>query len=389
MKALLICCDRSISLQVLYGLAATQAEVHVVGTPGTECLGQSLHCSSYTPHAADDPEAAACTWVRDLNALIRTKQIDVVAAADGPAWRLLSRVGPHLAARAMPVPAPPELERLSNKWDFHTLCTTLGVAVPRAICVETKCQLDPWRLGRQLGYPLVVKPVDQANSAGVVVAKSRAELRRLVLDNPAYQFGALMAQEFVPGIDIGCSVLASGGDLLLAAVQRREGRAVLFTECNTLLAACRRLIELSGYHGIAHFEARFNPATGEVKLIECNPCFWGSLDAARQCGLNFVAAALNVALGRPVERRLSLQGAYLSPVALGETVVRARLASPGLTKASFLGLAQALSDPLPFVAVEHHAWRRRRAERARPLAGRPAVRHYSRVAYGARLSLSR
>lgn len=389
MKALLICFHRTISLQVLYGLAATRAEVHLVGTPGTECLGKSLHCSSYTPHAADEPEAAARAWVRDLNALIHTKQIDVVAAADGPASRLLSRVGPHLDARTTPVPASAELERFSNKWDFHTLCTTLGVAVPKAIYVETKCQLDPWRLGRKLGYPLVVKPIDQSNGAGAVVAKNRAELRRLVLDNPAYQFGALMAQEFVPGIDIDCGVLASGGDLLLAAVHRREGRAVLFTECDTLLAACRRLVELSGYHGLAHFSARINPTTGEVKLIECNPCFWGSLEAARQYGLNFVAAALDVALGRPVERRLSLQGAYLSPLALGETVARARLASPGLTTASLLGLVQALSDPLPFVAVEFHAWRSRRAERARLLPRRPAAQHYPCVAYGARLSLSR
>ena len=391
MKALLVCFDRTISLQVLYGLAAAPAEVHVIGTPGTECLGRSLHCSSYTPHAAADPDRAAASWTRDLSALIATKEIDVVLAADGPAARLLARVGADLPARVMPLPAPAELERFANKWDFHTLCTTLGVAVPKAIFAEGKRALDPWRLGRRLGYPLVVKPVDQSNSAGVVVARSREELRRRVLDNPAYQYRGLIAQEFVPGIDIDCSVLASGGELLLAAVQRRQGHAVQFIECERLVAACRRLVELSGYHGVAHFDARLNPATGEVMLIECNPRFWGSIEAARQCGMNFVAAAIEVALGRRIERRLSLGGAYLSPPALAATVAAGRLSSPGLTRASLRGLAQALADPLPFLAIELYAWQRRRQKRMRLQAQQdgPAARGYSRIAYGARLSLSR
>ena len=65
----------------------------------------------------------------------------------------------------------------------------------------------------KLGFPLVVKPVDQGSAVGVSKVKNQAELKK-VIDKTFKLFPWLMAQKFVKGQEATCGVLEKNGQLV-------------------------------------------------------------------------------------------------------------------------------------------------------------------------------
>lgn len=355
-RALLLAHNRTIALQVLYSLAEA-AEVHVLGTAGTECLRFSRRCRSYR---REDPAG----WAVAIRQIMDRERIDIVVPADDVASTVLSQLAVAHDIPTFPLSSCDLLRQYSDKWQFHLLCEEHGVPTPVTVSFAGKELIEPSAVERRIGYPLVVKPVDGSNSVGVVVARSRAELRDKVLTNPGYSFGALVVQRFAPGIDIDCSVLAIDGTIIAEAVQTRRGRTVLFQRCPPLSEVCRTLVGRTRFSGVAHFDARYDADTRRVMLIECNPRFWASLEAARWCGLNFAAAGLRPARADQ-DARLLVEGAYLHPAGMIEALAKLRWRSVGLSRASLGGLVQMLGDPIPFLLTELYAWRRRREESRR------------------------
>lgn len=58
----------------------------------------------------------------------------------------------------------------------------------------------------KVGFPLVIKPVDQGSAVGVSVVKSRADLKKII-DKTIKKFSWLMAQKFISGQEATCGVL--------------------------------------------------------------------------------------------------------------------------------------------------------------------------------------
>ncbi len=65
----------------------------------------------------------------------------------------------------------------------------------------------------KLGFPLVVKPVDQGSAVGVSKIKSHDELRKAI-DKTIKSFPLLMAQKFVKGKEATCGVLEKDGQAI-------------------------------------------------------------------------------------------------------------------------------------------------------------------------------
>lgn len=62
----------------------------------------------------------------------------------------------------------------------------------------------------KIGFPLVVKPVDQGSAVGVSIVKSKDELKKTI-DKTIKKFPWLMAQKFVKGQEATCGVLEING----------------------------------------------------------------------------------------------------------------------------------------------------------------------------------
>ncbi len=66
----------------------------------------------------------------------------------------------------------------------------------------------------KVGFPMVVKPVDQGSAVGVSKVKSHDELRKTI-DKTIKTFPWLMAQKFIKGKEATCGVLEKGGQLVV------------------------------------------------------------------------------------------------------------------------------------------------------------------------------
>ena len=358
----------AVALQVLHCIADMPAEGHVLGLPRARRLALSRYCRSFRSCNALAPDAGLDELAAAIEARISSIGIDVVVPSDRESTVRLSQVAPKLSVPTFPLSSPSVLRSLSHKWDFYQFCRRNSLPVPKTILFATKDSVDAARIGDELGFPAVIKPVDQNNGNGVVVVRSRDEVEASVSRNVQYPYDRLIAQEFIPGHDIDCSLLARDGTTICSAIQVRDDGVIGFCENNELLAACSTALSLSRFDGVAHFDARCDARNGRIVLIECNPRFWRSIYAASACGLNFVAEGLRSAGLLPHDGPISLKnGAYLSPD-------RYLAAASGFKKRGDIGrserrraLYQLLGDPLPvamdFVNDElFPSWRRFRRQ---------------------------
>ncbi len=86
-----------------------------------------------------------------------------------------------------------------------------GIRVPCDIVVEQRdwesnCENVVERVKREIGFPCVVKPIEQGSSVGMGIPQDEDELRRLVPSAFCYE-GRVMVEEFVKGRELTCSVL--------------------------------------------------------------------------------------------------------------------------------------------------------------------------------------
>jgi predicted ATP-grasp superfamily ATP-dependent carboligase len=93
------------------------------------------------------------------------------------------------------------------------------------------------------------------------------------------------------------SVLADRGSIKNFAVQIRKEKMLCFVQNNELAKLTEAIVRDLCYTGLIHIDARLHDTSGEIFLVEANPRFWGSLDEATVCGLNFVKAGIYSFMG--------------------------------------------------------------------------------------------
>ncbi|WP_443743059.1 ATP-grasp domain-containing protein [Streptomyces rhizoryzae] len=231
-----------------------------------------------------DPEAT----LADLTAFCRDTGIDGIV----PCWEFLTPLAARLAAALglpghLPGPAPAG----RNKRLMAEAFAAHGVPAPRTVTAP-----DPGALARRadaagLGYPLVVKPAEEAASIGVSVvaapaalpaAARRAQSRPRKLPHGIPLDTALVAQEYVAGPEFSVETVLAGGTVHHLAVTEKftttgARRAELGHTVPAALspaaraavyrAATAAVTALGLRAGLAHTELKLDPA-GRPRVIE-------------------------------------------------------------------------------------------------------------------------
>lgn len=217
--------------------------------------------------------------------------------ADDAGCEFLGRMEPGIFSLTTASPAE-VLATLRDKWSFEGLCRRLDILTPTTRLLGDKSDIDIDAVLAAFGGQVVIKPTGQRGGRGVVVIGSPGAFRDQVLNNPAYRYAPLIAQAWIPGRNIGVSLLARDGEILHCALHRRNRGQTVFVRNEPLFAAVQTLIAGTRFSGLANFDARLDP-DGRVYLLECNPRPWASLGQSSWAGLNFVRAMVQLALGRP------------------------------------------------------------------------------------------
>jgi predicted ATP-grasp superfamily ATP-dependent carboligase len=279
--------------EVLRALHAMRARVKLICD-----LRSSIRLSRYcrTLYVSRDiVNESADHILQTINNEHGREPIDLVIASDVAGMMLLNRIRPDLAPPVFPTADNATLALLNNKWRFQNLCLALGIPVPDTIFFESKEMLDPARIDRELGYPVVVKPVDLSGGDGVVVADGPEVISRRVVSNSQYagEASSLVVQRYVSGDDWGYIGFAIDGhiDIALTFACGPHWRTE-FLEHPGLLDAAGRILEDVRYTGVVNFDCRVADGTDNFKFLECNPRFSQRVTATRLCGLNLIEVAL-------------------------------------------------------------------------------------------------
>ncbi len=301
-------CKR-VTLAVLQAIRSfTDAKCIVIGGPETAALRWSTLCKRQITLPLDGNDDDL--FVDVVNAVVKQKPHVILIPADCDGIRLVNRVRDRLMLRVIPIPDLAVLDMFDNKWQFHRFCTQHALAVPATRFIGSKSELDYDAIASDLGSPFVVKPLAMAGSTGVHIVRSKSDYEQAILNNHNYDYGALIAQRYIDGVDIDVSVLAFEGRISAFAIQQTSNARIVFLSHPDLEAMAVSLCQASAYHGVMHIDARIENATGKVYLIESNPRFWASLTASVWCGLNFVAESIVPALNTSGVRRLTAGTAY-------------------------------------------------------------------------------
>lgn len=161
----------------------------------------------------------------------------------------------------------------------------------------------------QLGTPLFVKvDATYANGGGdslvrrcATIDEAQGTLRRL-----RERYRRVLVQGFADGIGVGAFLLRWNGRILGRFMHRRlhevphTGGASSYRQAwwnDAIFTDARQRIEALRWQGVAMFEYRWNPATGNFHLLEFNGRFWGSLHLALFSGVDFPRLLLDAFYG--------------------------------------------------------------------------------------------
>ncbi|HEX6983497.1 MAG TPA: ATP-grasp domain-containing protein [Balneolaceae bacterium] len=155
-------------------------------------------------------------------------------------------------------------------------------------------------------FPCLIKPVRESSGRGIKKIKSRKALNMSISKLPPDNY---ILQEFIPGQDIDCSLLAVDGEIKAFTIQKgmenrgfRFSTAIKFENNKSVFNFAKRLIKITGYSGIAHLDFRLDERDGRPRLIDFNARFWRTLSGSKAAGVDFVFLTCLASTGVPFEQ---------------------------------------------------------------------------------------
>ncbi len=202
------------------------------------------------------------------------------------------------------------IQTAGNKRRIYEIASAIGLRVPTTVYPQNLQEVASYQ--SELRYPVIVKPVCESPGLGVRHVRDAGQLlpvyRECVERYAAHQ--PPMIQEYVPGYGCGFFALYQQGVCKRVFMHRRvrenppSGGASSCAESfydPKLKNYGVRLLDRMNWHGVAMVEFRYDTQDGDYKLLEVNPKFWGSLDLALGCGVDFPYFLCQMAAGEDLE----------------------------------------------------------------------------------------
>lgn len=302
------------ALAVVRSLGRAGYQVHVAAAEPERALAPASRFAT-AGHAVPDPRADPERYAAEVAALAERGSIDLLLPiTDASNLALLDLAG-ELPRTRIPGPRAADFRRISDKRGLLETAAELGIHVPRQLVLENAAAELPLE---SLTFPLILKTSRSVLSRGGVgtvhLVRDRRDLRACLDDRRAEAYPILI-QERVRGPGVGVFLLLWEGRLLAAFSHRRLrekppwGGVSVYRESipldEGLLRRSRRLLDAYGWTGVAMVEYKIDEKTGAPYLMEVNGRFWGSLQLAIDCGVDFPRLLADAALGRAVAPVLS------------------------------------------------------------------------------------
>jgi len=306
MKVLVTAGDERSALSIVRSLGR-DAEVHVVARGKRSLAGQSHYTHSH--HAAPDSLVDHEGFAAAISALSTQIGADVIIPPTDADCRALIPIRERLEPAALAAPPLDAYKRASHKGELARLAPSVGLAVAEGD--EVAEVEEAVAVGRSLGWPVVVRPVESVAvesgghlcKLGVMHAASEDELRATW--DATVGAGAALVERRLPGWGEGIFALRWNGCTHAAFAHRRlrekppGGGVSVLRESIPLdperLRQVEALLEALDFEGPVM--AEFRTDGQDCWLIELNARLWGSLQLAVDAGIDFPRLLVRAALG--------------------------------------------------------------------------------------------
>lgn len=193
-----------------------------------------------------------------------------------------------------------------DKGQTFALARQLGIPCPATFAPSSVEELHE-RVETQPVEEFVLKPRTGSGSSGILYGR---EIRGISLERHWAKHGPLLLQERIPsdGTARGVSLLFDREGQERASFEHERVRQYPLTGgpstqrksvlLDVLHGYSKTLLAALGWCGVAMVEWKIHPGTGQAKLLEINPRFWGSLALAVRAGVDFPTLYADAVLGR-------------------------------------------------------------------------------------------
>ncbi|WP_200302022.1 ATP-grasp domain-containing protein [Streptomyces adelaidensis] len=235
----------------------------------------------------------------------------------------VARIAGHLG---LPGPGPEAVGNACRKDATRRVLAEAGVPGPRFALHEEWADLA--RAAREIGYPLVVKPVDLCAGMYVRRVDDEAELAaavRVLADFPLNARGqrrvpAVLLEELLTGPEVSVETVSYAGAVHVVGVTDKSiGGAPAFIETGHMFPAALSAADVGAAEQtalgaltalgltdgvVAHTEIKLTPAGPRVVEVNPRPAGNRITELVRHVtGIDLAAAAVDVALGREPDLR--------------------------------------------------------------------------------------
>jgi predicted ATP-grasp superfamily ATP-dependent carboligase len=299
-----------------FGLRVATADVDV------QTLAGASKCSSRS-YVYPNPSTRPNEFVSFLRELTRSERFDIVAPMTDLTTMLLVSNREALEPARLTCASATSYEALTVKSDLIDKAISLGIPTPRTLKVSSAEEL--LHIGAEHEFPFVLKPSRSrylghgaVHSTSVSIIRTRAELDKVCANAQWLEHIPGLVQEFIPGSGAGIFALGDGHDVVAWFAHKRirekpptGGVSVLSESAATdpkLKEYAAQLLKSVNWLGPAMVEYRIAP-NGTAYLMEVNGRFWGSLQLAIDCGVDFPALIVSLLNGQtlPTDRNYAIR----------------------------------------------------------------------------------
>lgn len=267
--------------RVMRCAAATGAKVFLFCNDEARSLAASRFCAGYKDFSFE-PEPVPQAAATEIEAFCRTHKIDMILPADAVATRLLARARHLLTTPVFPIPDLATFDQLVTKDRFMEFCRANNVRHPEGHILANREALIAAIRNGCIKLPAILKPINRWGSVGVVKidADNALEVASTI------DYAPVLVQDFIEGVDRSISIFARKGAVLKQVTYCYPDAAFTFQREPELARIVGEIAADLKLDGVFNFDARIE-ADGTVWMIECNPRFFFTMDAAMVAGANF------------------------------------------------------------------------------------------------------
>jgi predicted ATP-grasp superfamily ATP-dependent carboligase len=346
-------------LWVARSLAASkQVNLYILSDKRWTPVRFSRHCRLYQFRSTGADYQARLKALADI---MHQVPIDIIlpVSEDGILFAITTREALSKMAALPPLPERESLCIARNKWLLNQFAYQQSIPAPQAVLATFDSTFHQ-RISA-LEYPVLLKPTTGTDGQGIRRFDTPADLWRF-LESQDKQVvkDRYLVQTFVPGYDIGLSVLCRNGEILAYTIQQgiisashRFGplMAMEFISQDDVLALGQKLLSALRWSGVAHVDFRYDSRDNQVKILEVNARYWGSLLGSVVAGVNFPYLACLAAQEVPFARPEYCRSRYAHTTTALKEGLLSLLGKNSLSKLNFreTGLRFFGIDPLPEV----------------------------------------